>query len=152
MSEKPFLTARWSPLAMLNYLVDPGILMPYVPVGTELDSFESRSFVSMVGLLFHDARVWGMSIPWHRHFPEVNLRFYVRRYIDGEWRRGVVFIKEIVPRRTVSFVARSLYEEKFVRLPVRNTVEPRVNDPNTPGHVEFQWRFANAWHRLARVT
>ena len=57
MSEKPFLTARWSPLAMLNYLVDPGILKPYVPVGTELDSFEIRSFVSMVGLLFHDARV-----------------------------------------------------------------------------------------------
>lgn len=34
-----------------------------------------------------------------------QLRFYVRRRVDGEWRRGVMFIKEIVPRRAIAAAA-----------------------------------------------
>ena len=106
MAENPFLTARWSHLAMLNYEADPEVLRPYVPAGTQLDTFSGRTLISVVGFLFHDTRIWGWSIPWHRHFPEVNLRFYVRREVSGECRRGVSFIKEIVPRPVVAWVAR----------------------------------------------
>ena len=46
---KPFLTARWIHLAMLNYEVDPAILAPHVPAGTELDPWQGDMLVSMVG-------------------------------------------------------------------------------------------------------
>jgi uncharacterized protein YqjF (DUF2071 family) len=112
-----FLTARWIRLAMLNYEVDPGILRNLVPAGTELDTWEGRCFVSVVGFQFRDTRVRGLAVPFHRDFEEVNLRFYVKRTVDGEVRRGVVFVKEIVPLRAVAFVANVLYGEKYVALP-----------------------------------
>jgi hypothetical protein len=34
---RPFLTANWRYLAVLNYVVDPRLLAPFVPVGTEID-------------------------------------------------------------------------------------------------------------------
>ena len=82
---------------MLNYEVDPAILRPFVPAGCELDAWNGRTLVSMVGFRFLDTGVLGIPIPLHRHFDEVNLRFYVGRRPGDEWRRGVVFIKEIVP-------------------------------------------------------
>src|SRR5262245_40669761 len=72
---RPFLTARWLQLAMLNFEIDPAALAPLVPRGTELDTFEGRSLVSLVGFQFRDTRVWGLAIPFHRNFEEVNLRF-----------------------------------------------------------------------------
>src|SRR3970040_1713438 len=95
MAERAFLTTHWSHLAMLNYEVDPAILHPHVPTGTELDHFHGRTYVSMVGFRYSGTRVWGSAIPWHRSFAEVNLRFYVRRLGPEGWRRGVVFFKEI---------------------------------------------------------
>ena len=106
-----FLTAEWRYLAMLNYAVDPQVLLPRVPAGTELDFFDGQTFVSLVGFLFRDTRVLGLRIPGHQTFEEVNLRFYVRRgangrTVDGEVRRGVVFVREIVPRWAIAAVAR----------------------------------------------
>src|SRR5512145_1200416 len=108
-----FLTARWSHLLMLNYDVDPAALKPFVPEGTVLDPWEGRSFASVVGFLFLDTRVLGVAVPFHRDFEEVNLRFYVRRDVAGERRRGVVFVREFVPRRATAFVARQAYEESY---------------------------------------
>lgn len=117
---------------MLNYLVDPGVLAGRVPRGTELDTFEGRTFISIVGFRFLDTRVLGIPVPWHRNFEEINLRFYVRRETGSETRRGVVFIKEIVPRPMIALIARRLYNENYVSMPMTHfdevglRKEPRV--------------------------
>lgn len=110
---KKFLTATWQDLIMANYEVSPEVLAPRVPAGTELDLHEGRCFVSLVGFMFLDTRVQGFLIPFHVNFEEVNLRFYVRRETEGEVRRGVVFVKEIVPRRAIATVARVVYGEPY---------------------------------------
>lgn len=113
-----FLTAQWLRLAMINYEVDPSILRSRVPHGTELDSWNGRYFVSMVGFQFLDTRVLGIAVPFHRDFVEVNLRFYVRRVRAGEVRRGVVFVRELVPRRALAWVANAVYNENYLALPM----------------------------------
>ncbi len=114
-----FLTAEWRWLAMLNWEVDPALLTPCVPKGTELDSWNNKTFVSVIGFQFLNTKLRGLSIPFHRDFDEVNLRFYVRR-AD---RRGVVFIKEIVPRWAIAKVARIAYNENYVALPMSHNIE-----------------------------
>ncbi len=108
-----FLTARWQDLIMANYAVDPALLASRVPPGTELDLFDGKCFVSLVGFMFMDTRVMDFLIPFHVNFEEVNLRFYIKRVIDGETRRAVCFIKEIVPRFAIAAVARGLYGEPY---------------------------------------
>lgn len=110
---KKFLTAKWLDLVMANYAVEPEILRQFVPRGTELDFFDGECFVSLVAFKFFDTRVLNFRIPFHIDFLEVNLRFYVRRESGGETRRGVVFVKEIVPRFAISFVARAFYGEPY---------------------------------------
>jgi uncharacterized protein YqjF (DUF2071 family) len=144
----PFLTAEWRFLAMLNYRIDPAILAPFVPAGTELDSWRGTTFVSMVGFLFLDTKVLGLGIPFHRNFEEVNLRFYVRRTAPDGVRRGVVFLKEIVPRLAIAATARLLYGEKYVALPMRHEVP--LNGVY-PAHAEYRWRHGGAWDRLRVV-
>ena len=110
---RKFLTAEWRDLIMANYEVDPALVAARIPHGTELDLHEGRCFVSLVGFMFLNTRVLGIPIPFHVNFEEVNLRFYVKRETAGEMRRGVVFIKEIVPRWAIAFVARTLYGEPY---------------------------------------
>ncbi|MDB4906142.1 MAG: hypothetical protein JWO05_926 [Gemmatimonadetes bacterium] len=140
----PFLTAEWRNLLMLNYLVEPGLLEPFVPMGTELDAWRGRTYVSLVGFLFADTRVLGVPIPGHRTFEEVNLRFYVRREAAGELRRGVTFIRELVPRAAIAAVARAAYNEPYLSLPMRHsTGEPGVS--GAPGSVHYEWKLASGW-------
>lgn len=136
------LTAEWRNLLMVNYEIDPAILAPHVPIGTQLDSFEGRTFVSMVGFRFLRTRVFGVPVPGHRNFDEVNLRFYVSRQTAGECRRGVVFVKEIVPKRAIAWLARGLYNEHYVALPMRSAVK-------VPGRVEYAWRHRGSWDGLS---
>jgi uncharacterized protein len=94
---------------MLNYRVDPAILEQFVPRGTEIDSFPGSTYVSVVGFQFLRTKIFGVvPIPFHVNFDEVNLRFYVRRREGHEVRRAVVFVKEIVPRRAIAYLARFL--------------------------------------------
>jgi len=137
-SSSTFLTAEWRYLAMLNFEVDPLVLKPLVPNGTELDEWQGRNFISVVGFLFLNTRVFGVGVPFHRNFEEVNLRFYVRRKADG-WRRGVVFVKEIVPRRAIALTARVLYGENYVALPMSHNIE--MGETETPESVGYSWRF-----------
>jgi uncharacterized protein YqjF (DUF2071 family) len=109
MIARPFLTATWHHLAMLNYRVDPTLLAPHVPQGTTLDSHDGAIYISLVGFLFADTRVMGLKIPFHTTFEEINLRFYVCRLLGAEVRRGVVFIKEIVPRRAIARLGRGVH-------------------------------------------
>jgi uncharacterized protein YqjF (DUF2071 family) len=94
-----------------------------IPAGTELDLWNQRIYVSLVGFRFLETKVWGISFPFHRNFEEVNLRFYVRRKVDNEWRRGVVFIQEIVPRFVIAWMARTLYNENYAALPMAHRNE-----------------------------
>lgn len=145
MPTRPFLTAEWRDLAMLNYEIDPDVLRARVPQGAELDAWESRTFVSVVGFRFLDTRVCGFAIPGHRNFEEVNLRFYVRRKVDGAWRRGVVFIKEIVPRHAIAWVARAIYNENYHTLATRHD----VTVSSSTRRVAYRWRHAKRWQGLA---
>jgi len=115
-----FLTAKWQDLIMANYDVDPELLTSRVPAGTVLDLHYGKCFVSLVGFMFVDTRVLGVPVPFHVNFEEVNLRFYVRRETETETRRGVVFIKEIVPRTAIAFVARTLYGEPYEKWKMRH--------------------------------
>jgi len=152
-----FLSARWQLLAMLNWEVEPALLEPYVPRGVELDFHQGRTFVSLVGFLFLDTRVLGFSIPGHANFEEVNLRFYVRRPVAGEVRRGVAFIKEIVPRWAIAQTARVCYNEPYVALPMRQDVTgPAVfcKAPVSsglelePGRIAYRWWLRGRWESL----
>ncbi len=145
-----FLTAEWCHLAMLNYEIEPALVRPHVPRGTELDAWNGKALVSMVGFLFLDTRVLGLPIPFHRNFEEVNLRFYVRRRGPEGWRRGVVFLKEIVPRQAIATVARWLYNERYVALPMRHTLSP-AHAESAP-RVEYAWRHRGRWNRLVAQT
>jgi len=139
-----FLTAEWRYLLMLNYVVDPAVLRPMVPHGTELDSFGDRTFVSVVGFHFSKVRIFRVSIPMHTDFEEVNLRFYVRRKTSAGWRRGVVFVRELVPRRAIAFVARTFYGEPYSALPMRHRIEHSGNDIR----VEYAWRRSGLWESV----
>ena len=127
-----FLTAEWINLAMLNYAVDPLLLRPFVPAGTELDAFEGRCYLSLVGFEFNRTRVLGIAVPFHQAFEEVNLRFYVRR----SSRRGVVFIRELVPRFAVAALARSAFGENYSCLPMSHRVR---RSPEGEVEVEYGW-------------
>jgi uncharacterized protein YqjF (DUF2071 family) len=119
------MTAEWRHLAMLNYTMDPKILAPFVPSGTELDFWNGKTFVSVVGFLFKKTRLCGIPIPFHCNFEEVNLRFYVRRKAGNDWQRAVVFIKEIVPRFAIAFTARVFYNEPYIALPMSHQIEAK---------------------------
>jgi len=144
-SDRVFLTAEWRYLAMLNYEVDAGLLLPLVPAGTELDRWGGRVFVSLVGFRFLNTRVFGLAIPFHSTFDEVNLRFYVRRREGDEVRRGVVFIREIVPHRAIAFVARSVYNENYVALPMAHEIT--VLDRSRLA-VAYRWKTEGSWSRM----
>jgi hypothetical protein len=143
--KKVFLSAEWRDLVMLNYEVAPKLLNDYVPPGTILDSFDGRTYVSLVGLQFRRTKLFGsLSIPFHADFPEVNLRFYVRRKERDEDRRGVVFIAEIVPRRAVAQIARFAYGENYFCAPMKQC----VSASGISRTVEYQWRLNGAWCKL----
>jgi uncharacterized protein YqjF (DUF2071 family) len=145
----PFLTTTWSHLAMLNYEIDPQVLEPLVPRGTELDYFDGRCFVSIVGFLYSDTRIKGFSIPGHRTFTEVNLRFYIRRWCEEGCRRGVAFIKEIVPRHAVTWIARRVYDENFVTRPMRHAIKTDPLKVAPTIRVEYDWLERGKWQGLA---
>lgn len=148
MANRVFLTARWENLIMANYKVDPAILAPYIPQGTELDFWKGSSYVSLVGFMFLNTRVRGLSIPFYRDFEEFNLRFYVRYNAPDGWRRGVVFLKEIVPKRAIAVIANTLYGEPYVRLPMTNEYEVAEDRLR----VKYGWKFRGAWNHIEAVT
>lgn len=137
LGSREFLRAEWRHIAFLNYEIHPEVLRPYVPAGTTLDLWHGKAIVSLVGFLFLDTRVLGCPVPFHRSFEEVNLRLYVRREVAGEVRRGVAFIREIVPRQAVAAIARWLYNEKYIALPMQHQIaRPRPGELS----VSYSWR------------
>lgn len=142
-----FLTAEWRHLAMLNFEVDPKVLQPLVPTGTELDDWQGQTFLSVVGFMFLNTRVFGVAIPWHRNFEEVNLRFYVRRKTSDGWRRGVVFVKEIVPRIAIALTAKLVYGENYIAVPMQHHIALE-SGAVWPQSVSYSWWFRGRENRL----
>jgi len=144
-ASKVFLSARWLDLVFLNYAVDPVLLLPCVPPGTALDSFDGITYVSLVGFRFCDTKLWGkFSVPFHSEFEEVNLRFYVRRESGGELRRGVVFIKEIVPKAAIALTARLVYGENYVSHPMKHKIVASEHQ----SRIEYAWKHNRSWSSL----
>jgi uncharacterized protein YqjF (DUF2071 family) len=141
-----FLTAEWRKLIMAQYAIDPAILTPYLPNGLELDLYEGHCYVSLVAFLFDRVRLKGLPIPFHTRFEEINLRFYVRRREpDGTIKRGVVFIREFVPRRAIAYVAKRFYEEPYTAIPTNHRIELSSESLR----VGYGWDFGGRSHSLA---
>lgn len=136
-----FIKAEWRKLAIANYAVDADLLKPYLPAKTELDIWQDTVYVSLVGFMFVNTKILGLKIPFHTNFEEVNLRFYVRHKDGNEWKRGVVFIKEIVPRHAITFVANTLYKEHYQTLPMRHIWEVNEDIRLT----QYDWKCNNKW-------
>jgi hypothetical protein len=139
-----FLRAEWRKLAMANYAVDPKLFAEFLPAKTEIDLWNETCYVSLVGFMFLETKIKGIKIPFHTNFEEVNLRFYVRYKDRGEWKRGVVFIKEIVPKPALTFVANTVYGEKYETMPMGH----RWKMDETSLDVSYQWK-KERWHSLA---
>lgn len=139
-----FLTATWKNLIMANYIVDPAVLAPYLPNKTELDLFNGNAYVSLVGFMFMNTRVLGFKIPFHINFEEVNLRFYVRYNDNGTWKRGTVFIKEIVPKAAISFIANTVYHEKYDTKSMKHLTTETENEIS----LSYQWKHKDKWNRI----
>ena len=147
MPKIKFLQANWRNLLMVNYEVPPEVLKPYLPEYTELDLWEGKALVSMVGFMFLNTRVMGIKWPWHVNFEEVNLRFYVRHFDGKDWKRGAVFISEIVPLAIIPLVANNLYNEHYKAMPMRHSVS------NTGQQTDFlyEWKFKGRWNKLGAI-
>lgn len=143
-----FLRAEWNNLILANYPVPQELLLPYLPHKTELALFKGNAYVSLVGLMFLNTKVLGLSIPMHANFEEINLRFYIKYCDHGNWKDGVVFIKEIVPSRAISFIANFLYGENYSTMKMKHY------------HIEsaekfecgYEWGDGKRWNKLSAVT
>jgi len=146
--KNPFLHTEWRKLIMVNYEVEPEVLKPYLPFGTELDSWNGKYFVSVVGFKFLNTKVMGIKFPFHINFEQVNLRFYVKRKVGNEIRHGVVFIKEIIDKSIVKFVARMLYKENYVQQPMRHSWKEGKDHFN----IKYEWKLNNKWNSISVKT
>ncbi|MDQ6529498.1 DUF2071 domain-containing protein [Flavobacterium sp. LHD-85] len=139
-----FLKAEWQNLALFNYEIDARILEKYLPTGTEIDIWNNKCYVSLVGFMFKNTKVLGLKVPFHINFEEVNLRFYVKRFENGEWKRGVVFIKEIVPKKAITFIANTLYQEHYETQKMRHKI---IENENTNTFI-YQWKNDKEWNTI----
>ena len=144
MFGKTFLKAQWKNLVMANYEVSPDILKKYLPYKTELDFWNNRCYASLVGFQFLETTVLGIKFPFHSNFDEVNLRFYVRYNDNGEWKRGVVFIKEIVPKAMITFIANTLYKENYATHPCKHDIQTTDNQL----FVKYSWKHKGNWNHI----
>ncbi len=139
-----FLKAEWRKLLMANYIVDPALLLPYLPYKTELDLWNGSCYLSLVGFMFLNTKIKGIKVPFHTNFEEVNLRFYVRYKDKDGWKRGTVFIKEIVPKPALTFVANMIYGEHYETLPMSH----RWKTDGEILTVEYSWKKKDKWNSM----
>ena len=142
-----FLNANWENLIMANYEVEPSILKPYLPKGVELDFYEYKTFVSLVGFMFKNTSLFGLPIPFFRSFEEINLRFYVRKVEGKKIKKGVVFINETVPFKIVAFLANKFYKEHYISIPTKNTIDIAEDK-----HIHYEWKMKDKWNSISVQT
>lgn len=147
MGNSIFLSAKWEYLAMFNYTVDPAVLQRHVPPGTEIDYFDGKALVSIVGFLFNNTKVLGIRWPFHANFEEANLRYYIKRFDGKEWKRGVGFVSEIVPKPLVATMANLLYNEHYSTAKMKHRIVERSDSLQ----VEYTWQKRNQHLNVIRV-
>jgi uncharacterized protein len=140
-----FLKANWSHIIMANYEVPTEVLIPYLPSGVQLDLYGGKAYVSLVGFMFKNTKIFNLPIPWLGTFEEVNLRFYVTRNEKVFEKRGVVFVNETIPYKAVAWVANKLYKEHYTVVPTRHNIT--VNEAKQ--HVSFEWKKNSKWNSIA---
>jgi uncharacterized protein len=133
---------------MANYIIDAAILKPYLPAKTELDFYNGKCYVSLIGFMFQKTKLLGIGIPFHKDFEEVNLRFYVRYNDNGVWKRGAVFIKEIVPKPAISIIANTLYNEKYSTMRMKHFYIKEDNEI----YLGYHWKHKGKWNKLEATT
>lgn len=139
-----FLSARWENLIMANYAVNPDVLIPYLPHGVELDFYNNKTYVSLVGFMFKKTSLFKIPIPFLGTFEEINLRFYVKRVEGDSIKRGVVFINETVPYKPVAWLANKLYKEHYISIPTKNSIEIT----NLSKSIKYQWKINKEWNYI----
>ncbi|EIA09711.1 YqjF family protein [Flavobacterium frigoris] len=139
-----FLKANWENIIMANYEIDPEILLPYLPKGVELDLYDGKAYVSLVGFMFKKTKLFNVAIPWFGTFEEINLRFYVIRKEGDKWKRGVVFINETIPYPIVAWMANKLYKEHYTVVPTRHEISNKKNKQK----VNFEWLLNKKWNSI----
>ena len=140
-----FLSARWENLIMANYAIHPDVLIPYLPRGVELDFYHNKTYVSLVGFMFKQTSLFNIPIPFLGTFEEINLRFYVKRVEGDSIKRGVVFINETVPYKSVAWIANKLYKEHYIAIPTKNEI--KLNDLSKS--IRYLWKIDNQWNHIA---
>jgi len=138
-----FLKANWENLIMANYEVEPSILQPYLPKGVELDFYNHKTYVSLVGFMFKKTSLFGVPIPFFGSFEEINLRFYVRKLEGQKIKKGVVFINETVPFKIVALLANKLYKEHYISIPTKNAINIAENK-----HIHYEWKMKDKWNSI----
>jgi uncharacterized protein YqjF (DUF2071 family) len=139
-----FLRANWENLIMANYEIEPSTLAPYLPKGVELDFYNNKTYVSLVGFMFKNTRLFGLPIPFFGSFEEINLRFYVKKIENRKIKKGVVFINETVPFKIVALLANKLYKEHYISIPTKNSIDITENKD-----IKFEWKINDRWNSLA---
>jgi uncharacterized protein YqjF (DUF2071 family) len=139
-----FLRANWENLIMANYEIEPSTLAPYLPKGVELDFHNNKTYVSLVGFMFKNTRLFGLPIPFFGSFEEINLRFYVKKIENRKTKKGVVFINETVPFKIVALLANKLYKEHYISIPTKNSIDITENKD-----IKFEWKINDRWNSLA---
>lgn len=141
---KTFLKARWENLIMANYTINPEILMPFLPKGVELDLYNGKTYVSLVGFIFKRSRIFNIPIPLMGTFEEINLRFYVKRKVGDTYRRGVVFINETVPYKPVAWLANKLYKEHYITVPTKH----HIAYDKLVKSIQYDWKVGSSWNHI----
>ena len=139
-----FLSARWENLIMANYAVNPEVLKRYLPKGVELDFYNDKTYVSLVGFLFKRTSLFNIPIPFLGTFEEINLRFYVKRMEGETIKRGVVFINETVPYKSVAWLANKLYKEHYIAIPTKNIIDIT----HSTKKIRYDWKINKTWNHL----
>lgn len=141
---KTFLKARWENLIMANYNIDSAILNPFLPKGVELDLYDGKAYVSLVGFIFKRSRIFNIPIPLMGTFEEINLRFYVKRKVGDTYRRGVVFINETVPYKPVAWLANKLYKEHYITVPTKH----HIALAQLVKSIHYEWKVGSSWNHI----
>lgn len=139
-----FLKANWENIIMANYEIAPEVLAPYLPKGVELDLFDGKCYISLVGFMFKKTRLFNIPIPYLGTFEEINLRFYVKRKDGNLLKRGVVFINETIPYQIVAWMANKLYKEHYTVVPTKH----EINNFDTTQNIKFEWLLNKKWHSI----
>jgi uncharacterized protein YqjF (DUF2071 family) len=142
---KVFLKAKWENIIMANYQIEPELLLPFLPKGVSLDLHQGKAYVSLVGFLFKNTKLFNVPIPFFGSFEEINLRFYVVKKEGNELKRGVVFINATIPYRLVAWIANKLYKENYTVVPTKHQL---ISSSET-NHIKFEWLLQKKWNSIA---